>query len=62
MTTEPEHPVHARLEEILSEVRVLNRQLIHPLTLDPAIRNLKETIEVYKRLEAEDLDSAEGGR
>ncbi|UHQ96347.1 hypothetical protein [Natrinema halophilum] len=60
MTSGPEHPVRVRLEEVLADVWMLNGEIIEPLSLEPAIRNIEETIEVYKRIEADDAYSTEG--
>ncbi|QLG47837.1 hypothetical protein [Natrinema halophilum] len=62
MTNGPEHPVRVRLEEVLADVWILDGEIIEPLSLEPAIRNIEETIEVYKRIEADDSYSTEDDR
>ncbi|WP_254533323.1 hypothetical protein [Natrinema gelatinilyticum] len=62
MTSGPEHPIRVRLEEVLADVWMLEGEIIEPLSLEPAMQNLEETIEVYKRLEADDSDFTENER
>ncbi|WP_254524937.1 hypothetical protein [Natrinema caseinilyticum] len=59
MTSGPEHPIRVRLEEVLADVWMLEGEIIEPLSLEPAMKNIEETIEVYKRLEADDSYSTE---
>ncbi|SEQ29325.1 hypothetical protein [Natrinema salaciae] len=41
---------------------MLDGEIIEPLSHEPAIRNIEETIEVYKCIEADDSYSTEGSR
>lgn len=47
-----------RLEEVLDDVRTLDRQLIQPLTLGTVIKHLEDTIEAYDRI-GEDIREQE---
>ncbi|WP_222913541.1 hypothetical protein [Natrinema sp. SYSU A 869] len=62
MTTDADHAMRVRLEEVLDDIKTLDGQLADLLTLGPAIRNLEETIEVYERFDIEDHDPQEGNQ
>ncbi|QLG48962.1 hypothetical protein [Natrinema halophilum] len=57
MTPRDHDRMRVRLEELLAEMETLDRHLLAPLSLGPAITNLEMMIEVYEGLETtgEDL-------
>ncbi|WP_254521896.1 hypothetical protein [Natrinema caseinilyticum] len=64
MTPTAHDHTRVRLEEVLSEIGMLDGQLVEPLSLGPAIQNVEETIHVYERLDPDETldDAREGDR
>ncbi|QLG49660.1 hypothetical protein [Natrinema halophilum] len=64
MTPTAHDHTRVRLEEVLADIETLDDQLLAPLSLGPAIRNVEETIQVYERLEPGEIwnDAREGDR
>ncbi|WP_254523282.1 hypothetical protein [Natrinema caseinilyticum] len=54
MTADADYHTRVRLEDLLVAVRTTDGHLVEPLSLEPAIRNIAETLEAYERLEADD--------
>ncbi|QLG47561.1 hypothetical protein [Natrinema halophilum] len=52
MTTDADDHTRIRLEELLAAVRTTDGPLIEPLSLEPAIRNIEETLEAYEQLDS----------
>ncbi|WP_254522002.1 hypothetical protein [Natrinema caseinilyticum] len=40
-----------RLEEVLGEVKTLDRELPEPITMRPSIKNIEATIELFERVD-----------
>ncbi|UHQ96073.1 hypothetical protein [Natrinema halophilum] len=53
MTPRDRDRTRVRLEEVLAEMETLDRHLLEPLTLEPAITHIEMTIGVYEGLETD---------
>ncbi|WP_254524831.1 hypothetical protein [Natrinema caseinilyticum] len=41
-----------RLEEVLGEVKTLDKELPEPITMRPSIKNIESTIELFERVDS----------
>ncbi|WP_254523030.1 hypothetical protein [Natrinema caseinilyticum] len=58
MTTRSRDRARIRLIEIRDQVRTADRALPDPLTLEPSIRNISETIEAADRIAGDGASTA----